>query len=227
MAVRSTPGTVGFNMPMGKLGKVKTKTATAGRTHEFIKPKAPAAPKPVAAKKPQLALGAGKTRQAIGAGKPRPAVGTKKPMLALENKPRAIEAKPKPAQRALPSRRPATVTKPGAPSAKRPTASPKPTAGTSTPPPRPRTGPGSSRGSSTGPGSSRGARSASAPKPTGDPYKTLGISPNASRQQLDKAYRKLQTQSHPDLHPNDKGARARWDAAQQAYDAVKDNHKRQ
>jgi hypothetical protein len=220
MGVRSTPGTVGFNMPMGKLGKVKTKTATAGRTHEFIKPKAPAAPKPPAPKKPQLALGAGKTRQAIGAGKTRAG----KPMLALENKP---SAKPKPTQRALPSRRPATVTKPGAPSAKRPTASPKPTAGPSTPPPRPRTGPGSSRGSSTGPGSSRGARSASAPKPTGDPYKTLGISPNASRQQLDKAYRKLQTQSHPDLHPNDKGARARWDAAQQAYDAVKDRHKRQ
>jgi molecular chaperone DnaJ len=53
------------------------------------------------------------------------------------------------------------------------------------------------------------------------------VGSGASRQELDKAYRKLQRENHPDFNPNDKGARARWDDAQAAYNAVKNKHKRQ
>lgn len=39
MAIKGTPATVGFDMPMGKLGKVKASEARTRREHEFIKPK--------------------------------------------------------------------------------------------------------------------------------------------------------------------------------------------
>ena len=39
-----------------------------------------------------------------------------------------------------------------------------------------------------------------------DPYKVLGISQRASKDEIRKAYRKKAKEYHPDLHPNDPDA---------------------
>ncbi len=55
-----------------------------------------------------------------------------------------------------------------------------------------------------------------------DPYKTLGLTKDASAADIKKAHRKLVRTSHPDLHPDDKGAEARFKAVSAAYDLLKD-----
>jgi DnaJ-class molecular chaperone len=55
-----------------------------------------------------------------------------------------------------------------------------------------------------------------------DPYKLLGLSKTASAEDIKKAYRKLVRTSHPDLHPDDKGAEARFKAIAAAYEILKD-----
>ncbi len=54
-----------------------------------------------------------------------------------------------------------------------------------------------------------------------DPYKVLGVSPDASSEEIKKAYRKLAKEYHPDLHPNDKEAAKKMDEINQAYDLLK------
>lgn len=53
-----------------------------------------------------------------------------------------------------------------------------------------------------------------------DPYKALGLSKTASAEEIKKAYRKLVRSSHPDLHPDDPAAEARFKAISAAYDVL-------
>ncbi|MEI2685756.1 MAG: J domain-containing protein [Cypionkella sp.] len=55
-----------------------------------------------------------------------------------------------------------------------------------------------------------------------DPYEALGLTKAATADDIKKAYRKLVRESHPDLHPDDAGAEARFKAISAAYDLLKD-----
>ncbi|WP_022704546.1 DnaJ C-terminal domain-containing protein [Pseudorhodobacter ferrugineus] len=55
-----------------------------------------------------------------------------------------------------------------------------------------------------------------------DPYDVLGLTKAAKPADIKKAYRKLVRDSHPDLHPDDAGADARFKAISAAYDILKD-----
>lgn len=55
-----------------------------------------------------------------------------------------------------------------------------------------------------------------------DPYEILGLAKTATADDIKKAYRKLVRTSHPDLHPDDAGAEARFKAISAAYDILKD-----
>lgn len=53
-----------------------------------------------------------------------------------------------------------------------------------------------------------------------DPYEALGLSKTASAEEIKKAYRKLVRTSHPDLHPDDPGAEARFKAISAAHEVL-------
>jgi DnaJ-class molecular chaperone len=55
-----------------------------------------------------------------------------------------------------------------------------------------------------------------------DPYEVLGLKKTATADDIKKAYRKLVRTSHPDLHPDDPDAEARFKAISAAYDILKD-----
>lgn len=57
---------------------------------------------------------------------------------------------------------------------------------------------------------------------TMDPYKALGLTKSATADEIKKAYRKLARISHPDLHPEDAGAEARFKTISAAYELLKD-----
>jgi len=60
-----------------------------------------------------------------------------------------------------------------------------------------------------------------------DYYKTLGIERTADAGEIQKAYRKLARKYHPDLHPDDTAAQAKFKEVQQAYDVLNDSKKRE
>jgi DnaJ-class molecular chaperone len=61
---------------------------------------------------------------------------------------------------------------------------------------------------------------------TQTPYEVLGVKPDASADDIRKAYRKLAKQFHPDLNPGKPEAEARFKAVSAAYDLVSDPEKR-
>lgn len=60
-----------------------------------------------------------------------------------------------------------------------------------------------------------------------DYYEVLGISKNASDDEIKKAYRKLAKQYHPDLNPNNPEAEAKFKEVNEANDVLSDSQKRQ
>lgn len=59
-----------------------------------------------------------------------------------------------------------------------------------------------------------------------DLYQTLGVSRSASDDEIQKAYRKLARQYHPDRNPGDKSAEAKFKDVQSAFDVLSDKEKR-
>jgi DnaJ-class molecular chaperone len=59
-----------------------------------------------------------------------------------------------------------------------------------------------------------------------DPYKTLGVSPGASADEIKKAYRKLAKKLHPDVNPGNKKVETQFKEASAAYDLLSDTEKR-
>ena len=59
-----------------------------------------------------------------------------------------------------------------------------------------------------------------------DYYKTLGLSKNASQDDIKKAYRKLARKLHPDLNPNDKEAHKKFQQINEANEVLSDPEKR-
>jgi DnaJ-class molecular chaperone len=60
-----------------------------------------------------------------------------------------------------------------------------------------------------------------------DYYKTLGVSRDASAADIQKAYRDLARKYHPDLHPDDKDAKKKFQEVQAAFDVLNDQSKRE
>jgi DnaJ-class molecular chaperone len=59
-----------------------------------------------------------------------------------------------------------------------------------------------------------------------DPYKTLGVAPGASADEIKKAYRKLAKKLHPDVNPGNKRVETQFKEATAAYDLLSDAEKR-
>lgn len=59
-----------------------------------------------------------------------------------------------------------------------------------------------------------------------DYYKILGVSKDIPQDEVKAAYRKRAKQFHPDLHPNDPKAKAKFQALNEAYAVISDPEKR-
>ncbi|MEZ4086744.1 MAG: molecular chaperone DnaJ [Candidatus Gracilibacteria bacterium] len=60
-----------------------------------------------------------------------------------------------------------------------------------------------------------------------DYYKTLGVSKDATDQDIKKAYRKMALKYHPDKHKGDKDAENKFKEVNEAYEVLSDKQKRQ
>ena len=60
-----------------------------------------------------------------------------------------------------------------------------------------------------------------------DPYKVLGVSPNASDEEIKQAYRRLAKKYHPDLNPGDEEAAKKMQQVNAAYEKIKNPQKAQ
>ena len=58
-----------------------------------------------------------------------------------------------------------------------------------------------------------------------DPYKVLGVSPDASDEEIKRAYRRLAKKYHPDLNPGDQEAARKMQEVNTAYEQIKDPDK--
>ena len=59
-----------------------------------------------------------------------------------------------------------------------------------------------------------------------DYYEVLGVSRDSSEADIKKAYRRLAKENHPDLHPGDKEAEARFKEINEAYEVLSNSDKR-
>lgn len=59
-----------------------------------------------------------------------------------------------------------------------------------------------------------------------DYYKILGVDKSANQKDIQKAYRKLARQYHPDVNPNDKNAEEKFKDINEAYEVLSDPEKR-
>lgn len=60
-----------------------------------------------------------------------------------------------------------------------------------------------------------------------DPYKVLGVSPDASDDEIKQAYRRLAKKYHPDRNPGDKAAADKMQQINAAYEQIKNPEKTQ
>ena len=60
-----------------------------------------------------------------------------------------------------------------------------------------------------------------------DPYQILGVSPDASDEEIKRAYRKLAKKYHPDANPGDEYAAKKMQEINDAYDRIKNPEKNQ
>ena len=58
-----------------------------------------------------------------------------------------------------------------------------------------------------------------------DPYKVLGVSPDASDEDVKRAYRRLAKKYHPDLNPGDQEAARKMQEVNAAYEQIKNPEK--